>query len=43
MIKYNNYRPHGVIPAALMAFKEDLSIDEVETRRHLLYLSKMKA
>ncbi len=40
MTKYDNYKPHGVIPAALMAFKEDLSIDEMETRRHLLYLSK---
>ncbi len=30
-----NYRPKGVIPATLMAFKDDFSIDEAAARRHL--------
>ncbi len=30
-----SYTPQGVIPATLLAFNEDLSIDENATRRHL--------
>jgi 4-hydroxy-tetrahydrodipicolinate synthase len=30
-----NYRPKGVIPATLMAFNDDFSIDEAAARRHL--------
>lgn len=30
-----NYRPKGVIPATLMAFNDDFSIDEAGARRHL--------
>ncbi|MDP7233942.1 MAG: dihydrodipicolinate synthase family protein [Alphaproteobacteria bacterium] len=29
------YRPHGVIPATLLAFDEDYAIDEVSSRKHL--------
>ena len=38
MARYTDYVPHGVIPAALLAFDEDFSIDEAQTRRHLSYL-----
>lgn len=33
------YEPRGVIPATLLAFKEDLSIDEAESRRHLRFVA----
>lgn len=39
MARFNDYVPHGVIPAALLAFNEDFSIDEAETRRHLSYVA----
>ena len=35
MARFKNYVPHGVIPAALLAFDNDFAIDEAETRRHL--------
>lgn len=35
MRAFHNFQPRGVIPATLMAFKDDLSIDEVAARRHL--------
>ena len=35
MARYKNYRPEGVIPATLMAFNDDFSIDEAAARRHL--------
>ena len=38
MARYPDYVPHGVIPAALLAFDEDYSIAEAETRRHLSYV-----
>ena len=38
MARDKDYVPHGVIPAALLAFDEDFSIDEKETRRHLAYV-----
>lgn len=31
----NAYQPAGVIPATVLAFGDDLSIDEIATRRHL--------
>src|SRR3954471_12345305 len=31
----HNYIPHGVIPACLLPFHDDLSIDEANFRRHL--------
>ena len=35
MGRHKGYVPAGVIPATLLAFNEDFSIDEAETRRHL--------
>jgi 4-hydroxy-tetrahydrodipicolinate synthase len=35
MGRFKGYEPSGVIPATLLAFNEDFSIDEPETRRHL--------
>ena len=39
MARFNNYIPHGVIPAVLLAFKDDFAIDEAETRRHLSFVA----
>lgn len=39
MRKFKNYQPSGVIPATLLAFNDDLSINENETRRHLLHVA----
>ncbi len=35
MPRHANYVPHGVIPAVLLPFNEDLSIDEASFRNHL--------
>ncbi len=35
MPRHKNYLPHGVIPAALLPFHEDLSIDAASYRSHL--------
>ena len=35
MPRHQNYLPHGVIPAALLPFHEDFSIDEASYRSHL--------
>ncbi len=35
MAKHKDYLPHGVIPAVLLPFFEDLSIDEASYRAHL--------
>lgn len=35
MPRHKNYVPHGVIPAVLLPFHEDLSIDEPGFRKHL--------
>lgn len=35
MKRHRDYRPAGVIPATLMAFRDDFSIDETATRAHL--------
>src|SRR5256885_16093775 len=35
MPRHPNYIPHGVIPAVLLPFNEDLSIDEASFRSHL--------
>jgi 4-hydroxy-tetrahydrodipicolinate synthase len=35
MPRHANYVPHGVIPAVLLPFENDLSIDEASFRRHL--------
>ena len=35
MPRHREYVPHGVIPAVLLPFNEDLSIDEASYRAHL--------
>ncbi len=35
MPRHPNYIPHGIIPAVLLPFNEDLSIDEASFRSHL--------
>src|SRR5260370_30621629 len=35
MPRHVNYVPHGVIPAALLPFDNDLAIDEASFRKHL--------
>ena len=35
MARHANYVPHGVIPAVLLPFNDDLSIDEKSFRSHL--------
>src|SRR6185312_16382627 len=35
MPRHKTYVPHGVIPAVLLPFETDLSIDEPNFRRHL--------
>src|SRR5437763_3871774 len=35
MTRFKDWQPHGVIPAVLLPFKPDLSIDEAAYRRHL--------
>lgn len=35
MPRHKSYLPHGVIPAALLPFNDDLSIDEASYRSHL--------
>ena len=39
MGRFRNFEPAGVIPATLLAFHDDFSIDEAETRRHLSYVA----
>ena len=39
MTRFKNYVPGGVIPATLMAFNDDLTINEAETRRHLRHVA----
>src|ERR671929_704126 len=39
MGRHRGYEPSGVIPATLLAFNEDLSIDEAESRRHLMHVA----
>lgn len=39
MARFNDYTPNGVIPAALLAFDDDFSIHETETRRHLSHVA----
>lgn len=42
MGRFKNFVPEGVIPATLLAFNEDFSINEAETRRHLSYVAGVK-
>jgi len=39
MARFRDFVPAGVIPATLLAFRDDLSIDEGETRRHLRHVA----
>jgi len=42
MGRFKEYQPAGVIPATLLAFAEDMSIDETESRRHLSYVANTR-
>ena len=42
MPRHRDYVPHGVIPAALLAFNDDLSIDERSTRSHFRDLASVE-
>lgn len=39
MARQRGFEPAGVIPATLLAFHDDYSIDEAETRRHLAHVA----
>lgn len=39
MGRFNNFVPQGVIPATLLAFKDDFSIDEAQSLRHLNHVA----
>jgi 4-hydroxy-tetrahydrodipicolinate synthase len=40
-MKFKDFTPKGVIPATLLAFNEDFSIDEQATRTHLEFVAKV--
>ena len=42
MPRHKNYLPQGVIPAALLPFHEDLSIDAASYRSHLRDLASVE-
>jgi 4-hydroxy-tetrahydrodipicolinate synthase len=42
MARFPGFAPKGVIPATLLAFRDDLSIDEAETRRHLRHVAGVR-
>jgi 4-hydroxy-tetrahydrodipicolinate synthase len=42
MTRYKDYKPGGVIPATLLAFHEDFSIDEKSSRRHLRHVGSTR-
>ncbi|HKF99902.1 MAG TPA: dihydrodipicolinate synthase family protein, partial [Xanthobacteraceae bacterium] len=42
MSRHANYVPHGVIPAVLLPFDDDLSIDEKGFRSHLRDIAAVK-
>jgi 4-hydroxy-tetrahydrodipicolinate synthase len=42
MPRHKSYLPHGVIPAVLLPFHDDLSIDEKSFRRHLRDVAAVK-
>ncbi|MFL2669716.1 MAG: dihydrodipicolinate synthase family protein [Alphaproteobacteria bacterium] len=41
MSRFNNFMPSGVIPATLLAFNKDFSIDEPSTRAHLKHVGNV--
>ena len=42
MPRFKDFVPHGVIPATLLAFNDDFSIDEESTRAHLSHVAAVK-
>src|SRR5947199_8318787 len=42
MPRHAHYLPHGVIPAVLLPFHDDLSIDEASFRKHLRDMAATK-
>src|ERR1700737_4455821 len=42
MPRHAHYVPHGVIPAVLLPFHDDLTIDEKSFRRHLRDVAAVK-
>ena len=42
MPRFKNFEPKGVIPATLLAFHEDFSIDEASTRKHLREVANVR-
>ena len=42
MGRFSDFTPKGVIPATLLAFHEDMSIDEAESRRHLRFVARTR-
>src|ERR1041384_3063819 len=42
MHRHKSYVPHGVIPAVLLPFHDDLSIDDKSFRRHLRDVAAVK-
>jgi len=42
MPRFKDYIPHGVIPATLLAFEDDFSIDEEATRAHLAHVAGVR-
>lgn len=42
MPRFRDFTPKGVIPATLLAFHDDMSIDEAETRRHLRFVAETR-
>ena len=42
MPRHSHYIPHGVIPAVLLPFNDDLSIDEKSFRGHLRDVAAVK-
>src|SRR5262249_9716960 len=42
MPRHKSYVPHGVIPAVLLPFHDDLSIDDKSFRRHLRDVAAVK-
>ena len=42
MARFDDFNPQGVIPATLLAFHDDFSIDEAATRAHLRHVADVR-
>src|SRR5215467_10488804 len=42
MPRFPNFEPKGVIPACILPFHEDLSIDEAAYRAHLIHTAEIR-